>query len=214
MQMDAVVAAVTLGIHTINGYSGNFPPSWKGPMSCSDLGADIRAGTHFLSEHGQPPAAVTPYQLVLVGFEDCNMENQLRDPELSFDRTYGFDQNGDGNPLMGGGFSGPEPWGRWTDADDSYLYFSLPSASPDPITITMDAMSFSAAPDRRQDIAIDANGRDCGVVVIATGRQRGQVICPAGSFQDGSNILRLHVASPARPVDLHVNQDSRRLGLG
>ncbi|MGH7083869.1 MAG: hypothetical protein ACREFN_02620, partial [Acetobacteraceae bacterium] len=48
-QVDADDAAARLGIHTINGYSGNFPPTWKTPATCSDIGHDLRAGRHFLA---------------------------------------------------------------------------------------------------------------------------------------------------------------------
>jgi hypothetical protein len=71
-QTDAVLAAVTLGISTLNGYSGNMPPTWKPMTTCRDIGDNLRAGRRFLTEHGVAAPEITSNQLVLVGFDTCD----------------------------------------------------------------------------------------------------------------------------------------------
>jgi hypothetical protein len=70
-QIDANIAAVTLGIRTLNGFSGNQPPTWKPMTTCRDVSDNLRAGRHFLIEHGMPAPDIAPNRLVLLGFDGC-----------------------------------------------------------------------------------------------------------------------------------------------
>ena len=81
-QTDAELAAVTLGISTLNGYSGNHPPTWKPMTTCGDVGDNLRAGQHFLAEHGMPAPDITADRLVLLGFGACTPAELGRDPFL------------------------------------------------------------------------------------------------------------------------------------
>ncbi len=213
-QVDAEVAAVTLGIHTINGYSGNFPPTWKGPTTCADVGSDIRAANHFFYEHGQQPPKVAPDQLVLIGFGPCNLDTLLDEPTLVLGHTYEFATAGDSDPFVGDGFSESADWGRWTEGADAYFYFSLSVAPNEPIAIRIKATSLSAAADRYQSVDAVVNGASCGNLHFATGMENSAVICPASALRSGTNTVHFRVANPARPTDLKLNGDARYLGMG
>jgi len=76
-QVDAQLAAVAHGIATMNGYSSNLPPTWRSMSTCSDVDHNIRVGRRFLAEHGLPAADIAPGQLVLVGFEPCNLPGSV-----------------------------------------------------------------------------------------------------------------------------------------
>jgi hypothetical protein len=211
---DAVVVAGVLGIRTLNGYSGNYPPSWKPMETCADVAANIRAGRHFLAEHELPPRSITADQLLLVGFGPCDPVPLARDPVLDLGRKYQFAPGAAGNEFAANGFSVPEVWGRWTDGDDAFLFFTLTVAPAGPITVTIDANSLSPAADRRQVATVFANNQTCGRLVVTTGQPHAEVTCPAGVLRAGDNALRLRIAHPTRPIELGINGDVRRLGLG
>ncbi|MGH7224173.1 MAG: hypothetical protein ACRELF_13160, partial [Gemmataceae bacterium] len=178
-QIDAELLAASHGAKTINGYSGNFPPTWRTPSSCRNVGYDIRAGRHFLVEHGLPAPVHAAERLVMVGFGACNVAALGAEPMLELGHHYRFVRRGDGNVFAGDGFSAPESWGRWTDAKSAFLFFRLDDAPAVPTSIAIDARSFSAAIDRRQTVTITANGRFCGKVVVTDHTRRARVLCPA-----------------------------------
>lgn len=78
-QVDADVAAVFLGIHTLNGYSGNQPPGWHYMTTCHDIAENLVAGRQFLAEHGFSARLISPDQLVLVGFGPCDLRDVWSD---------------------------------------------------------------------------------------------------------------------------------------
>ena len=214
-QMDAQLAAVMLGVGTLNGYSANWPPTWKIMTTCRDVGENLRAGRHFLAEHGAAAPAVDQSRLMLVGFGDCDPAQFYREPSLQLDRIYRFGPGADGNQFVGGGFSAPESWGRWTDGKDAFLYFSLGIASPVPLSVAIEAVSMSSSADREQIVAVAANGRACGEMTVTASRPHASVTCPAGALRAEDNTLHLHIARPTRPIDAGLSTDDpRRLGLG
>lgn len=214
VQTDAQLVAISLGIPTLNGYSGNLPNGWKTMSMCADVAHDIRAGRHFRAEHGLPAETISPDQLVLVGFGTCGLAGLGDDAPLALGHTYHFAPGAAGNAFPGGGFSDPESWGRWTDGKNAFLYFSLAKAPHGPVTLVVDATSLSPAPDQKQVVTVLANNRGCGPLVVTQTAPRAEVVCPDGALHGGNNVLRLRIAAPTRPRDLGINDDSRRLGVG
>jgi hypothetical protein len=213
-QMDASLAAVTLGVSTLNGYSGSAPPNWKVMTTCRDIGDNLRAGRHFWAEHGTTAPAITQSRLVLVGFDSCDPVQFTGDPAVQLGHTYYFGVGADGNQFLGDGFSDPESWGRWTDDKNAFLFFSLGSLPSAPLSIAVAAASMSSAADRKQAVNVIVNGQACGQLVVTASRPLAAVTCPAGAFRTEYNMLRLGIARPARPIDVGVNEDRRLLGLG
>ncbi|HEX4042036.1 MAG TPA: hypothetical protein VHY10_10075 [Xanthobacteraceae bacterium] len=213
-QLIPALVAVKLGIRTLDGYSGNIPPDWHEIATCDDVDHDLRAGQRFLVEHGRSPPKISPDKIVLIGLGACDRNAFLRDPPLAFNHVYRFGNGGDGDKFMGDGFSVQEDWGRWTVGNAAYLYFSLPAAPKHALTFAVTAMGFSPASDHRQDIAVDANGDDCGTFSVANGREQAEIVCPVVAFHAHSNALRLRIANPARPSDVGHSTDERELGLG
>lgn len=213
-RVDAIVVATSLGIHTLNGYSGNLPPTWKPLTTCRDIADDIRAGKHFRAEHDFPPLQIEARDIVTVGFSGCDLAGLGHDPELILGHTYRFAKGGEGGAFEGGGFAYAESWGTWTDAKNAFLFFSLPSAPASPIAIMMDAMALPEKNGRHQVVDVAVNGHSCGAVAVRAEGARTEVICPAGILRAGSNVLRFRVRFVQRPIDLHINQDRRHLGIG
>jgi hypothetical protein len=212
-QLDAMLAAQRLGWPTVNGYSGNLPPSWNSPATCADMGADLRTGLHFASEHGLHPPVLAPDQLVLVGLGPCGSKELLLSPTLVFGHDYEFANGGDGNYLTGGGFARPEGEGRWTDGRDAYVYFSQTQPASAAITLHVEAIPFSAARNREQTVGIALNGINCGDLHFAIGSETSQTTCSAGAVHQGENAMHFRIANPARPSDYKLGPDERNLGV-
>jgi len=206
-QTDAEMAAAILGIHTLNGYSGNIPLAWRMMTTCDDVGHDILAGEHFLAEHGLPKPDIEPGQIVLVGFGACNVSEFGHDPVLRLGRTYRFLEGANGNAFTGDGFSSPENWGRWTDAKNAFLFFSLAESPPGPMSLEVEASTLAPAMDRRQEAIVKANGRVCGRLILSDSKQQAEVICPAGAIRRGNNMLLFRVSHT-------INRDNRHFGIG
>lgn len=213
-RVDAIVVATSLGIRTLNGYSGNLPPTWKPLTTCRDIVDDVRAGQRFRAEHGFPRLQIEARNIITLGFGSCDLTGLGREPELVLGHTYHFSSEGDGSAFEGDGFSYPEKWGTWTNAKNAFLLFSLPSAPVGPIAIVMDATALPKENGGEQVIAITANGRSCGAVAVHPGAARTNTICPTGALRAGKNVLRLRVRFVERPIDLRINQDRRHLGVG
>ena len=214
IQTDASLAAVTLGISTLNGYSGNYPPTWKPMTTCRDISDNLLSGRHFLIEHGNPAPDITSDRVVPLGFGTCPPSEFTDDPPLQLGRTYHFAQGADGNQFLADGFSYPESWGRWTDAETAFLFFTLSTAPLAPFSVAIEASSLSRAADRKQVAAVIANGHACGQFVVTSSWPHAEVTCPPGALRAGDNMLRFNIARPTRPIDLGINNDDRHLGLG
>ncbi len=213
-QIDAEVAAATFGISTMNGYSGNRPPTWKTITTCEDIADNIRAGRHFREVHDLPRPRITSERLVLIGFGSCDPVPLARDPILELGRTYRFSEGAVGNEFLADGFSYPESWGRWTDRKNAFLFFRLPAAPRGAVSLDVGATALSPAADRRQVVAVLANGRSCGSLVITANQSHGRATCPVGALRAGDNMLHLRIGHPTRPIDLGTGKDRRELGLG
>ena len=203
-QSDADVAAVTLGIRTLNGYSGNIPPGWKPLTMCSDIVGDLRAGRHFLIEHDLPALNISDGQLVLVGFGACVPTGFGRDPTLQLGRTYNFPDKAAGNKFSSDGLSVDEKVGRPTGAKNAFLFFSLAEVPTGPIAVTVQMSSVGTAATTAQNVIILANGQVCGRFSVTAFQSSAQLTCPSGSFKVGNNVLRLKVTpySPQSAVRL------------
>jgi hypothetical protein len=137
------------------------------------------------------------------------------EPTLKLGRTYHFAPDAAGNDFVADGFSPPEDWGgRWTDGSNASLSFALEAAPPGQVFISIEARSFSSAADRRQEVTVSANGRNCGRLVITESAPRAKVTCPAGALRAGNNAVRFLIAHPTRPIEIGYNDDLRELGLG
>jgi len=163
---------------------------------------------NYLEKVGRPLDQSTAYNSSLYLYELSPLE------PLQLGRTYHFARGADGNQFLGEGFSHPESWGTWTDAKDAFLFFQLGTAPPAPLSIAIEASSLSPEADRKQIVAVVANGHACGQLVVTSSRPDATITCPAGAFGAGDNVLHLQIARPTRPVDLGMNADHRPLGLG
>jgi hypothetical protein len=213
-QTDADLAAVNFGISTLNGYSGSNPPAWKPMATCADVKENLQAGRHFLMEHGFPAPNITRDRLVLIGLGPCDTDPLSGDPLLHLEHTYGFAARGDGSQFIAEGFSQPEDWGRWTNATDAFLFFSLAGAPSAPVSITIEGFGIPSSSNRPQTVDAAINGTQCGRLIITTSWTRATVTCPVVAFRPSDNMLRLRVAHLTRPIDIGLNSDRRHLGVG
>ena len=114
--------------------------------------------------------------------------------------------------LLGAGWSGPEPDGRWTDGALAVLHLRV---APAAAALALTAHAFTPG-GRALDLALSANGRMIGRWSLSEGAEQvlradlpPGILGPAGELQ-----LALAVADPRRPHDtLPDSADTRLLGL-
>lgn len=70
-EIDAMLAAQSLGMPTLNGYSGNFPLGYHPPAACADIMYYIRAYVERERPPGPDAYGSLMDRLLLVGFDDC-----------------------------------------------------------------------------------------------------------------------------------------------
>lgn len=213
-QVDAIIVATSLGIRTLNGYSGNLPPTWKLLTTCRDVADDVRAGQRFRAQRGFPPLQIEAPNIITIGFGSCDLTGLDHDPELVLGHTYRFSSGGDGSAFEGDGFSYPEKWGTWTNAKNAFLLFSLPSAPTTPIAIVTNAVALPERNGHHQVVDVTANGHSCGTAAVRPNTAHTRIVCPVSAFRAGRNVLRFRVRLLQRPTDLHIDQDQRHLGIG
>jgi len=90
-EIDAMLLSQKLGIKTLNGYSGNFPPGWKRSCSAEDILDNIAEAQKFRISHALPVAKITPEDLIILGggrIERETLHKKLEFPELRAGKQF------------------------------------------------------------------------------------------------------------------------------
>jgi hypothetical protein len=82
-QIDAMFLSQALGIPTLNGYSGNFPPGYQNEPSCQSFVQQLKTYDSWAQEHGHPALAKLDYQPLRSGLTDCDL-SQANLTKISF----------------------------------------------------------------------------------------------------------------------------------
>jgi hypothetical protein len=126
-----------------------------------------------------------------------------------------FGRHGNAGPCLLDGWSFPEDGFIWSVGSESRLQIPLPPipAGTAPI-LELDLNPF-VAPGRTQGqrLAVSVNGIRIGAASIEGEGPVGYRIPPAALGAGGIMLVELHHPDAARPVDLGVNGDARRLGF-
>lgn len=110
------------------------------------------------------------------------------------------------SPSRIAGFGDPEPFGRWTIAEQAFV--ELPAPVSGPIVVVLACQAFG--PNVGRELVVRAGGEARTVPLTAAHEQQYTV-----SFDgvDGATRLELVVPAPASPRELGVGDDDRRLGI-
>lgn len=143
-----------------------------------------------------------------VSASGCRSVEPLPPPALPADGVLRFD--GTEAPFLGGGWSGAEPGGRWTDGERAEL--RLPVSGPSLVAIHGHA--FVPPGTAPLGLRLLADGEEVGVWRIGTGEQPVFEARLARDGGAGAVTLTLEFDGPRRPSDfVPGSRDARRLGL-
>ena len=140
--------------------------------------------------------------------------SQITVQPLLFARTYNFANKT--LPIETSGLSFAESWGRWSDGDVVTLRLDVPQNKPLKFTFR-ETHAFVPAGNPLVTADVFANGRKVGTWTF-----KYKVPYPKTEFVVPVNVLKMKkpldieikIDGAKAPVDLGVNKDKRRLGLG
>jgi hypothetical protein len=117
--------------------------------------------------------------------------------------------------MLLGDWSGPEPWGIWSDGNRASLLFDA-SALPERFTLSIQARLFPPAGLPAQSIRLtDGSGRELAVLDNTSGQSPLTVRIQAAKPPQGRIFaLNFEIPRPVSPRELRHGNDNRRLGIG
>lgn len=108
------------------------------------------------------------------------------------------------------GVSGPEPWGRWSDANlNKSARFNFFASLPKKFTLILQAVPFGR--DGKQELIVRV-GSQSHNVKLSSGRQ--EIRLPFDLGNDSENFIEIIPKSPVSPGELGHGNDLRKLGIG
>ena len=142
------------------------------------------------------------------------------DRSLRLGEKIAFSQGSGAERLLGEGWSGLEPTGVWTDGERASLVLKLTDAPPGDVELDLKVAPFVTPEHPELRVEVSALGEQLGARAFRYRRaifRRGKhlrVALPASVRDEtGRAVLELRLHDPARPLDLGLSDDSRRLGL-
>jgi hypothetical protein len=134
-----------------------------------------------------------------------------------------FGERSDSERFLGQGWSKPEATGVWSDGEKAFLVLKPTPDRPGDVELALAVDAFVTREHRELNVEIYAGGQRLGSRAfrhrigarrLGRGHRRLRVVVPATARDDwGRVVLELRIQDPARPVDLGLSDDSRRLGL-
>lgn len=127
-----------------------------------------------------------------------------------------FAQSSNGTQYLVSGWSGHEPQGTWSDGNVSVIVLPFVGSLPTRLVIEGNSLVSSSHPQQRVEIFVN-DVRATAVSITSISDNHIEVLVPeeARGRITADGLLRLQFAFPdaARPVDLGINDDPRRLAL-
>jgi len=216
-QIDAMLISQRVGIPTINGYSGWEPNGWavRDPRSGSSY---LNFADRWLEQNG-----VTDE---VCAFDEATMAwtpHKVPDPNLlAAAQTLDFSQGGNADNaesfMLRGGWSGAEPWGRWTDGAAASLEMKVDESFSGGLELVAEVMAYVSEPHPSQEVEVLVNDRKISTWSFTRekpGMSERRLYIPAELVQPASKTtITFRPLNPASPQSLGNSGDPRVLGLG
>jgi hypothetical protein len=135
-------------------------------------------------------------------------------PSLNIGERVSVAQLGVANRYLTSGWSAPEAWGAWSEGDTATILLPLPAARAN--TILIEAKPLISPTHQKQGVELTINGIPAGKFTL-TGNSGGgyEVKVPYAAKEKGGFLkVELHFPDAARPKDIGLGDDSRKLALG
>ena len=170
-------------------------------------------------------ARIDGFNVLAPGWKTCDqcshVEGEIHLADLLAPLRIGqrvqFAATGAGVGYLAGGWSTPEPWGTWSDGGRAEMLLPLPAGAR---SILLEAQPLLSSSHPRQTIEIRMNGVPL-VTVSLTAQSSNRIEIPVSDVAiravlatDGLAKLDFSFPDAARPRDIGINEDSRRLALG
>ncbi len=129
-----------------------------------------------------------------------------------------FAQGGTSLKYTGYGWSGPEPWGRWTEGSTSIVVLKLSAIPNRDMALSIEGHAFLTDKHSVQDIEVLVNRHPVETLRYAfpAGTDTRVITIPQSFIQEKKKLLFIEfiIKNPKSPAELGSGTDPRRLGLG
>jgi hypothetical protein len=137
--------------------------------------------------------------------------------ELEIPSNIDFSSKGNGAPALVTGWSTPEPWGVWSDGNESILRFKVKQVISSDLLLTLYGSPFDL-PTGDQKVEVLVNGE----LLLKMGKQEKsskgyyRIILPRELIAKYDNRVELliKISNPKSPMELGISNDPRKLGFG
>ncbi len=124
-----------------------------------------------------------------------------------------FTGKGNSNRFLVSGFSGQEPWGRWTEGKIAEVACSLPKeVAKRPRKIRLHAGGYVGKGAAKQQVDISINGKKAGAYSFSSEQSEVEIKIPKG--KDPELRITFNIKNPSSPLSNGESGDERILGLG
>jgi hypothetical protein len=138
------------------------------------------------------------------------------DPSVRLGEKIVFGEGAGARRFLGEGWSELEATGVWTDGEQASLVIRLTDAPPTDAELVLAVSAFVTPDHPKLKVEAWTLGEQRAARVFRDGEAQRLVRIPwpevAGS-RAGGRLFELRLSDPARPVDLGLGDDDRRLGL-
>ena len=144
---------------------------------------------------------------------DRHIRNRV--PPLRAGEQLMFNTAGTAVDYLGAGWSTPEDWGVWSEGSDALIF--LPIAPAQVSSLVIEARALISPSHTRQRVTLTVNDVPVGSVDLSASATTFEVQLPEALQQapETEHIrLALHLPDAARPKDLGLGEDPRKLALG
>lgn len=171
---------------------------------------------HEIKVDGQVISAIYRRQGDLPRIKVPSLGEKINFSLSGFGNSYLFDAGR--APLIGWGWSIPEPWGVWSDGDRARVAIPLPLRNDlvhDTPQLKLELIAHVNPKHQSQIVQAWSKGRKLGEMEINTPNSQWWTLdLPLFTPTDGHVFIEFRLLNPISPKALSNSDDSRRLGIG
>jgi len=212
-EVDGMAVSQSLGIKTVNGYTGNQPDGWKGMTNGDDILDVVLSGKNFRKEHHLSDLDLNPDNFILVGFTDVDRAILSRGlkappPTISNGKSFSVGKNGREflRYFLGSGWSGIGSEYVYSIGTKPTLLLDFESNGRKRLYLDIGALLPTA--EFIQHVTVTANDVPVGEMTFTRDINRTQRYFDLPETVGKSVILKLSVAKPISPEEARIPADS------
>ena len=137
--------------------------------------------------------------------------------DLSIGQNLTFSIGGSGLPALQSGWSGAEPWGTWSSADQSTIGLKLMVLPTHDAKLVIKSRAFLFGNHKLLNVKVDINGVAVASIDYGPGDKGSHSIpIPLKVISSDGGRLLVHFVydTPKSPKELGMSNDPRKLALG